>query len=69
MDTTMNQKEFLVTGQGYAKKDPYKQTVILHDTFFSSDETDARNKFENEFESQYNILTIYSAIDLTKESI
>lgn len=59
-----NKTEFLVTGQAYEKTDPYKQTIILHDTFFASSENEAKHQFGQRFEDMYEIITIYSAIGL-----
>ena len=63
---TNNTLEFLVTGQAYEKNDPYKQTILLHDTFFAGDENEARTMFNNRFRSTHKIIKIYSAIDVTQ---
>ena len=64
-----NSQEFLVTGQAYEKNDPYKQTILLHDTFFAGDEAEARVMFSNRFRSTHKIMNIYSAIDVTENKI
>ena len=64
-----NSQEFLVTGQAYEKNDPHKQTILLHDTFFAGDETEARVMFSNRFCSTHKIMNIYSAIDVTENEI
>jgi hypothetical protein len=56
--------EFLVTAQAYSKQDLYKQTFLLHDTFLAISEIEAKEQFNNKFESNYNIMKIYSAINL-----
>jgi hypothetical protein len=64
-----NSQEFLVTGQAYEKNDPYKQTILLHDTFFAGDEDEARAMFSSRFRSTHKIMNIYSAIDVTENRI
>jgi hypothetical protein len=64
-----NSQEFLVTGQAYEKNDPYKQTILLHDTFFAGDEDEARTLFNNRFCSTHKIMNIYSTIDVTENRI
>jgi hypothetical protein len=54
--------EYLVTGQGYEKNDPYKQNTILYDTFDASDDTDAKKQFDFLFSMTHKITKIYSAI-------
>jgi hypothetical protein len=64
-----NTKEFLVTAQAYEKNDPYKQTILLHETFFVEDEKEARTLFDNHFRKNFNIMRIYSAIDVTENRV
>lgn len=59
--------EYLVTGQGYEKNDQYKQTILLHDSFFADNSDDASAQFENKFSNQYVLIKIYSVISLDKE--
>lgn len=61
----INMKEYLVTGQGYAKNDQYKQTILLHDSFLTDHEDNARKLFDAKFESDYYIMNVYSIVDLT----
>ena len=58
-------KEFLVTAQAYAKDDSHKQTILLHDTFFEKDEDSAETQFLSKFSSDYNIVKVFSSIDIT----
>lgn len=58
-------KEFLVTAQGYIKTDPYKQTIILYDTFYAINEQDATNQFNKKFNCSHNLIRIYSAKDIS----
>ena len=44
-------KEFLVTAQGYSKEDSYKQTMLLHDSFFASNTDEAESMFNKKFEN------------------
>lgn len=62
-----NDLEFLVTGQGYEKNDPYKQTILLHDVVFAATEKEAKDIFNNRFESTHKIINIYSAVDVNTE--
>lgn len=64
-----NTCEFLITAQAYAKNDPYKQTILLHDTFFQSDKDTATKEFHNKFESDYKILKVFSAINLSDNQL
>lgn len=64
-----NSQEFLVTGQAYEKNDEYKQTILLHETFFANDETEARNLFNNQFRKTHHIMRIYSVMDITQHRI
>ena len=57
-------EEYLVTGQGYEKNDPYKQTILLYDTFNASNENDAKNQFNIQFSTSHKIINIYSAENL-----
>lgn len=57
----MTQSEYLVTGQGYDKQDPYKQSIILYDVFKASSENDAKEQFNNKFATSHSIMNIYSA--------
>lgn len=57
--------EFLVTAQAYEKTDPYKQTILLHDTFFASSQEEAGLLFNKQFAKTHQIMKIYSAIDIT----
>ena len=59
-----NSFEFLVTGQGYEHNDPYKQTILLHDTFFASDPNEAKNQFSDKFKSTHKIIKIFSSVNL-----
>jgi hypothetical protein len=59
--------EYLVTGQGYKKTDRYKQTILLHDSFFCNDSDDASAEFNEKFSKEYNLLKIHSVIPLDKE--
>lgn len=61
--------EFLVTGQGYEKTDEYKQTILLHETFFTKTELEAQLAFHQYFEPTYKIMRIYSAIDVTENRV
>lgn len=58
-------KEYLVTGQAYDKKDEYKQTILLHDAFVAKDEFIAEDLFNQKFKDEYNIMKIYSVIDIS----
>jgi hypothetical protein len=64
-----NTQEFLVTGQAYEKNDPYKQTILLHDTFFANNQDEATSLFNKQFQDTYKIMKIYSAIDITTNQI
>ena len=59
--------EYLVTGQGYKKTDEYKQTILLHDSFFSDNSDAASTEFNEKFSKDYNLLKIHSVIPLDKE--
>lgn len=63
----MAMTEYLVTGQGYEKQDKYKQTVLLHDSFFANNSDDASVQFNDTFSKEYELLKIYSVIPLDKE--
>jgi hypothetical protein len=56
-------KEWLVTAQAYIKDDSSKQTILLHDTFFTDSDHKARDAFIDKFNNQYNIVKIYSIVD------
>lgn len=56
--------EYLVTGQGYEIKDPYKQTILLYDTFNASSENDAKSQFNIKYSPSHKIINIYSAQNL-----
>jgi hypothetical protein len=58
-------KEYLVTAQGYMKTDPYKQTIILYDTFIATNEQEAKNQFHTKFSCSHNVIKIYSAEDIS----
>lgn len=58
-------REYLVTAQGYIKTDQDKQTILLHDSFMASDEHFAKQMFNEKFENDYDIINIYSVIDLS----
>jgi hypothetical protein len=61
----MNNKfEYLVTGQGYELDDRYKQTLLLHDTFFANNEEDAKNLFNKQFSVTHKIINVYSVKNL-----
>lgn len=66
---TNNTQEFLVTGQGYEKNDQYKQTILLHETFFTNTELEAQLAFQQYFEPTHKVMKIYSVIDITKHRI
>lgn len=66
---TNNAQEFLVTGQAYEKNDPYKQTILLHDTFFANSEDEAKALFDNHFRQIYKVMQIYSVIDITSNNV
>lgn len=53
-------REFLVTGQGYEKEDRYKQTILLHETFFTHTKKEAELAFQQYFEPTHKIIKIYS---------
>lgn len=55
-------EEYLVTGQGYKKNDPYKQNTILYDTFDAKDSNDAEKQFNILYANTHNIIKIYSSI-------
>jgi hypothetical protein len=59
--------EYLVTGQGYDKKDKWKQTVLLHDSFIADDSDDASEKFTKKFSKNYKLIKIFSVISLDKQ--
>lgn len=61
--------EFLVTAQGYEKQDPYKQTILLHDTFDAADQQQAKEMFNTKFAGTHKIMKIYSAVDVTENKI
>lgn len=56
------EKEYLVTAQGYEKNDPYKQTLLLYDTFNAETEKQAENCFMQKYELTHHIINIYSSI-------
>ena len=58
--------EFLVTAQAYEKNDPYKQTILLHETFLVDNETSAKTLFKNKFDEEFHIMNIYSAIGISE---
>lgn len=66
---TKTQPEFLVTAQAYEKNDPYKQTMLLHETFFVDDENEAKTLFNNKFRPTHKIINIYSAIDISENRV
>lgn len=66
---TSHNLEFLVTAQAYKKNDPDKQTILLHDTFFEKYEYNARQEFYNRFDKEYNIIKIFSVIDVSTRSV
>lgn len=66
---TKTQLEFLVTAQGYEKNDPYKQTILLHETFFADDENEAKTLFNNKFRRTHKIINIYSAVDISENRV
>ena len=53
-------KEYLVTGQGYEKNDEYKQTFLLHETFFTTTKLEAQLAFQQYFEPTHKVIKIYS---------
>lgn len=53
-------KEYLVTGQGYEKNDKYKQTILLHETFFTNTKLEAQLAFHQYFEPTHKVMKIYS---------
>lgn len=61
--------EFLVTAQAYFKNDIYKQTILLHDTFLAADKNYAQKEFEEKYQNDYNILKIFSVVNLSLEGI
>lgn len=52
--------EYLVTGQGYEKNDEYKQTILLHEIFFTATKLEAQLAFHQHFEPTHKIMKIYS---------
>jgi hypothetical protein len=60
--------EFLVTAQVYEKTDPYKQTILLHDVFFTSSSDKAEDMFNSRFEDTHNIIKIYSSINISNNT-
>lgn len=58
-------KEYLVTAQGYSKTDEYKQTILLHESFLANNAEDAESMFNTKFTDDFNIMNIYSVVDLT----
>lgn len=52
--------EYLVTGQGYEKNDEYKQTILLHEIFFTETKLEAQLAFHQYFEPTHKIMKIYS---------
>lgn len=58
----MNKLEYLVTGMAYEKNDPYKQTLLLHDTFLANDADEAKDMFHSSLGNSHEILKIYSSV-------
>jgi hypothetical protein len=60
-------EEYLVTAQGYKNNDQYKQTILLHDSFFVDNEDSATKAFKDKFELTHTVMNIYSVIKLTNQ--
>jgi hypothetical protein len=58
-------EEYLVTAQGYENNDQYKQTILLHDSFFVENEHNATQAFKDKFEPTHTVMNIYSVTKLT----
>lgn len=56
-------KEWLITGQGYEKTDPSKQTLLLHETLMAACESTAREQFNAIYSTTHDIIRIYSIME------
>lgn len=54
-------KTYNVTAQVYHKKDIYKQTILMNEIVSASSQENAKNIFQQVFETDYVIINIYSA--------